>query len=55
MPAGRSEIILEGKLIDWNKEESEIDMLEASEKFLNSNKGFVARTLVEASDKVPIR
>ena len=52
---GRSEIILEGKLIDWNKDESDIGMLEAAEKFLNSNKGFVARTLVEAGDKIPIR
>ncbi|MEW8545264.1 MAG: retropepsin-like aspartic protease, partial [Candidatus Thiodiazotropha sp.] len=51
----RSEVILEGKLVDWKEEAPEIGMLEAAEGFLSTNRGAVARTLVKAGESVPIR
>lgn len=51
----RSEVILEGQLMDWDSKDVGIGIIESSEGFLNSNRGVVARTLVKAGDKVPIR
>ncbi|MCG8048186.1 MAG: reverse transcriptase family protein, partial [Candidatus Thiodiazotropha endolucinida] len=51
----RTEMLLEGELVDWNKTAGEIGILESSEGFLNSNMGVVARTLVTAGGKVPVR
>ena len=51
----RSEVILEGKLIDWKEKETEIGMLESAEGFLSSNRGALDRTLVNAGEKVLIR
>ena len=51
----RSEVILEGKLVDWNCADDSIGVLESAEGFLSSNRGVIARTLVKAGDKVPIR
>ena len=51
MPS-RSEVILEGQLVDWDSND---DGIESSERFLNSNRGVVGRTLVKAGEKVPIR
>ena len=51
----RSEVILEGKLVDWNCADDSIGVLESAEEFLSSNRGVIARTVVKAGDKVPIR
>ena len=51
----RSEVILEGQLVDWNSSDETIGIIETSDKFLHSNRGVVARTLVKANGKIPIR
>ena len=51
----RTEVILEGKLVDWEHGNDSIGIMESSEGFLSSNRGVVARTLVTAGEKVPIR
>ena len=51
----RSEVILEGQLVDWDSSDDNIGIIETSDKFLNSNRGVVARTLVKANGKIPIR
>lgn len=51
----RSEIILEGKLVNWENNDDSIGIVESSERFLESNRGIVARTLVKGGKNVPIR
>lgn len=51
----RSEVILEGKLVDWNRNDKSIGVIESLEGFLSSNRGIIARALVTANEKVPIR
>ena len=51
----RSEVILEGQLVDWDSSDDNIGIIETSDKFLNSNRGVVARTLVKANGKITIR
>ena len=51
----RSEMIVEGRLIDRESIRDDMGMLESSEKFLSSNRGIVARTFVKVDEKVPIR
>ena len=51
----RSEVILEGQMVDWDPSDDNIGIIETSDKFLNSNRGVVARTLVKANGKIPIR
>ncbi|MCG8045579.1 MAG: retroviral-like aspartic protease family protein [Candidatus Thiodiazotropha endolucinida] len=50
----RSEVILSGELVGWDQGNTP-GIVESSNGFLGSNRGFVARTLVKAADKVPIR
>ena len=51
----RSEVILEGQLVDWDSSDDNIGIIETSDRFLDSNRGVVARTLVKANGKIPIR
>ena len=51
----RSEVIVEGQLVDYDSSDDNIGIIETSDKFLNSNRGVVARTLVKANGKIPIR
>ena len=51
----RSEVIIEGQLVDFDFSNDNIGIVETSDKFLNSNRGVVARTLVKANGKIPLR
>ena len=52
---GRSEVIMEGKLVDWDNNSDSIGVIESSEGFLSSNRGVIARSLVKTGNTVPIR
>ena len=52
---GRSEIILPGRMEDWNGQLDQIGVLEPTESFVTSSSGMVARTLVKAGEQVPVR
>lgn len=47
----RSEIIVEGQLVNWDSSDDTIGIIETSDGFLNSNRGVVARTLVKAGGR----
>ena len=51
----RSEVIVEGQLVDWNSSDETIGIIETSDGFLNSNRGVLARALIKAGYKMPIR
>ena len=51
----RSEVIVEGQLVDWDSSDDTIGIIETSDGYLNSNRGVVAKALVKAGDKIPIR
>ncbi|XP_053390200.1 uncharacterized protein LOC128553112 [Mercenaria mercenaria] len=50
----RSEVIIQGKSIDPIIDKG-LYVTEPNENFVSNNKGFIARALVEAKEKVPIR
>ena len=52
---GRSEVVIEGQLVDCDSSDECIGIIETSDGFLNSNRGVVARTLVKAGGKISIR
>ena len=51
----RSEVIVEGHLVDWDSSDDIIGIIETSDRFHNSNRGVVTRALVKAGGKIPIR
>ena len=51
----RSEVVIEGQLVDCDSSDDCIGIIETSDGFLNSNRGVVARTLVNAGGKISIR
>ena len=54
VPSSRSGVILNGELVGWDQD-AITGIVESSNGFLGSNRGFVARTLVKAGDEIPIR
>ena len=52
---GRSDIILPGRIVDWNGQVDQIGVLEPIESFVTSSSGMVARTRVKAEEQVPVR
>ena len=52
---GRSEIILPGRIVDWNVQVDQIGVLETTESFVTSSSSMVTRTLVKAEEQVPVR
>ena len=51
----RSEVVIEGQLVNCGSSDDCIGIIETSDGFLYSNRGVVARTLVKAGGKIPIR